>query len=91
MEIHLGGSDQRCLLPPFGPNIENGKENKRKIVGHEGCGVPVILQEHSPAAELQNARHSGQSRLYTDLKNTYDADEQTRDGSVPCSERLQPG
>jgi hypothetical protein len=54
VEINFGSGEQwhALPLPPLGSNVEDGEEDKWKVVCHEGCRVPVILQEHGPAAEL---------------------------------------
>src|SRR6266853_5940107 len=55
IEIHFGSGEQWRALPQFGSNVQNGEEHKWKVVRHEGGDVPVMLQEHRPAAKLNSA------------------------------------
>jgi hypothetical protein len=92
IEIHFGSGEQWRALPQFGSNVQNGEEHQWKVVRHEGGEVPFMLQEHRPATKLNSARHDSQSCSYIDQREkTYEAYDEARDCSIPCSKRLQVG
>jgi len=50
-EVHLRGGDPLCLVPELVSEEHDEEEWDREVVGYEGGGVPVALEEDPPVGE----------------------------------------
>jgi hypothetical protein len=51
-KVHIFGLDHRLSVDELGTNVENGEEDKGKVVGDKCVGGPVAFEEDLPAGEL---------------------------------------
>lgn len=54
-EVHLLRAARGHAFPDLRANVEDGEEDEGQVVRDERRGVPVVLEEHGPSAELEDA------------------------------------